>query len=151
MQVKRKKICIVATVPFALIMFMKPHIAMLAEQYNVTLVTNGDEQDLASLLNTNVRFVKINLARKISLWRDLISLVQMYRFFRKERFDVVHSLMPKTALLAMLAALIAGVPNRIHTFTGQVWANKEGAVRWGLKIIDRLVSIFATGLPSVDG
>jgi glycosyltransferase involved in cell wall biosynthesis len=54
--------------------------------------------------------------------------------------------MPKTALLAMLAALIAGVPNRIHTFTGQVWANKEGAVRWGLKIIDRLVSIFATGL-----
>jgi glycosyltransferase involved in cell wall biosynthesis len=76
----------------------------------------------------------------------LVSLVQLYRIFRKERFDVVHSLMPKTALLAMLAALISGVPNRIHTFTGQVWANKVGAARWGLKAIDKLVTILATGL-----
>lgn len=146
MQNKRKKICIVATVPYALIMFMKPHITMLAEQYDVTLVANGVEQDVASLLNDNVRFVQVNIARKISLWRDMVTLIQLYLFFRKERFDVVHSLMPKTALLAMLAALIAGVPNRIHTFTGQVWANKEGVARWGLKVIDKLVAIFSTGL-----
>ena len=143
---KRQKICIVATLPLPLIMFMKPHIIMLAEQYDVTLVANGLEQDFSSILNANVRFVHINFARKISLWRDMVALFQLYRLLRREHFDVVHSLMPKTALLAMLAAFVAGVPHRIHTFTGQVWANKTGMPRFGLKALDKLVARCATGL-----
>ncbi|MDO9204847.1 glycosyltransferase family 4 protein [Methylotenera sp.] len=146
MQNNRKKICIVATVPYALVMFMKPHIAMLAEQYDVTLIANGVEQDFSTLLNENVRFVPVNIARKISLWRDVVSLFQLYRIFRKEQFDVVHSLMPKTGLLAMFAAFFVGVPHRIHTFTGQVWANKEGLARWGLKTLDKLIAKCATDL-----
>lgn len=146
MQTKRKKICIVATVPFPLTMFMKPHIAMLAEQYDVTLIANGAEQDFSSLLNENVRFIYVRIERKISLWRDMVALLQLYRIFRKEHFDVVHSLMPKTALLAMLAAFFFGVPYRIHTFTGQVWANKVGMARWGLKMLDKLIASCATGL-----
>ncbi|WP_370867148.1 glycosyltransferase [Methylotenera sp.] len=143
---KRKKICIVATVPYALVMFMKPHIAMLAEQYDVTLIANGVKQDFSSMLNENVRFFPVNIARKISLWRDVVSLFQLYRIFRKEQFDIVHSLMPKTGLLAMLAAFFVGVPHRIHTFTGQVWANKEGLARWGLKTLDKLIAKCATDL-----
>ena len=142
-----KKICIIATVPFALIMFMKPHIAMLAEEYDVTLLANGLEHDVASLfLNKNVRFVAVNMRRKISLWSDMVTLLQLYRIFRKERFEVVHSLTPKAGLLAMLAAFSARVPHRIHTFTGQVWANKVGFARFGLKIFDKLVAKCATGL-----
>ncbi|MGZ8944482.1 MAG: glycosyltransferase family 4 protein [Methylococcaceae bacterium] len=146
MQNKRKKICLVATVPFALKMFMKPHVSMLAEQYDVTLIANGVEQDFSSLLNENVRFIHVNIARKISLWSDVAALFQLYRIFRKEHFEVVHSLMPKTGLLAVLAALIVGVPHRIHTFTGQVWANKVGIARWGLKMLDKLIARCATGL-----
>lgn len=141
-----KKICIAATVPFALNVFMRPHISMLAEQYEVTLVANGVSQDVEALLGGSVRFVSINISREISLWRDLIALIQLYKLFQKEDFDVVHSLMPKTALLAMLAALFARVPNRIHTFTGQVWANKRGAKRCLLKMFDKLIAICATNL-----
>lgn len=141
-----KKICIVATVPNALLMFMKPHIAMLAEQYEVTLITSGVQQDVASLLNENIRLININFSRKISFWQDMTCLIQLYRIFCKERYDVVHSLMPKTALLAMFAARFARVPIRIHTFTGQVWANKKGIARWGLKLLDRFVAFCATGL-----
>lgn len=144
--ISRKKICIVATVPFPLVMFMKPHIVMLAEQYAVTLIANGVQQDFSALLNESVRFIPLNIARKVSLWLDLVALFQLYCIFRKERFDVVHSLMPKTALLAMLAAFAAGVPRRIHTFTGQVWANKVGVARLGLKMLDKLVAKCATGL-----
>jgi ADP-heptose:LPS heptosyltransferase len=96
MQNKRQKVCIAATVPFALVMFMKPHIAMLAEQYDVTLITNGTELDLSSLLKANVRFIYVNFERKVSLWRDLKTLFRLYKIFRNEQFDVVHSLMPKT-------------------------------------------------------
>jgi glycosyltransferase involved in cell wall biosynthesis len=52
--------------------------------------------------------------------------------------------MPKTGLLAMLAGWLTGVPHRIHTFTGQVWANKSGWKRKALKIFDRLIVLFAT-------
>lgn len=127
-------------------MFMKPHIAMLAKRYDVTLISNGFEQDFSTLLNENVRYVHVNIARKISLWLDMFALFHLYKVFRKNRFDVVHSLMPKTALLAMLAAFFACVPKRIHTFTGQVWANKEGVARLGLKTLDKLVAKCATGL-----
>lgn len=141
-----KKICIVATIPFALNVFMKPHIAMLAEQYQVTLVANGSALEVDSMLGANVGFVNINFARKISIWLDLLALIQLYKLFREERFDVIHSLMPKTALLAMVAAFLAGVPNRIHTFTGQVWANKSGVARWVLKFFDKGIAFFATHL-----
>lgn len=143
---RRKKICIVATVPYALVMFMKPHIAMLAEQYDVTLIANGTEQNFSTMLNEHVRFIPVNVVRKVSLWRDAICLFQLYKIFSRHQFDVVHSLMPKTGLLAMLAAFFVGVPYRIHTFTGQVWANKVGISRWCLKVFDTLIAKCATHL-----
>jgi glycosyltransferase involved in cell wall biosynthesis len=73
-----------------------------------------------------------------------VALIQLAVFFRKKRFDLVHSIMPKTGLLGMAAAWICGVPCRIHTFTGQVWVNKRGPGRAMLKFFDRLIVLFAT-------
>ena len=142
----RQKICIVATLPLPLIMFMMPHITMLSKYYDVTLISNGSEQDFPNLFNENVQFISVDIARKVSLWLDILALFKLYKIFRSKRFVVVHSIMPKTALLAMLAAFVARVPNRIHTFTGQVWANKEGATLLVLKMLDRIVANCATGL-----
>jgi glycosyltransferase involved in cell wall biosynthesis len=44
----------------------------------------------------------------------------------------------------MLAGVLAGVPSRCHTFTGQVWANKTGFERRLLKGIDWLIGNLAT-------
>jgi glycosyltransferase involved in cell wall biosynthesis len=140
----RRKICIVATVPYALLVFMRPHIAMLALKYDVTLIAHGDEEDVNKLIGDHVNFISINIAREIALWRDLSALLALYRAFRRNQFDVVHSLMPKTALLAMLASCLAGIPIRIHTFTGQVWATKRGVVRWFFKVLDKVVVGCAT-------
>jgi glycosyltransferase involved in cell wall biosynthesis len=142
----RKKICIVATIPMSLNVFMKPHIAMLAEQYDVTLIANGSEEDFSALVGEHVRVIPIDIARAVSLMQDLLALLRLFKIFKDEQFDAVHSITPKAGLLAMLAALAAGVPVRIHTFTGQVWANKSGVVRWGLKTLDKLIAKCATGL-----
>jgi glycosyltransferase involved in cell wall biosynthesis len=77
-------------------------------------------------------------------------LVRLVRHFRRERYDVVHSTTPKAGLLAMAAALIAHIPVRIHTFTGQVWQTRSGAMRWLLKATDGLTSSCATTV-LVDG
>jgi glycosyltransferase involved in cell wall biosynthesis len=154
-EAKAKKICIVATVPYAINMFMMPHILMLSKQHHVTIIANGSDNDYQCIHGENIRLITVKFSRKISLWRDLLNLIQLICIFHQEHFDVVHSLMPKTGLLAMLAARITNTTYRIHTFTGQVWANKVGFMRWLLKTLDQLTASSAThlltdGFPQLD-
>lgn len=142
----RKKICIVATVPYALKMFMRPHIERLAMEYDLTLIANCDILDVSGLMSENIRFISVKVNRKISIWQDFLSLIALFRIFRNEKFDVVHSLTPKAGLLAMFSAWMAGVPIRIHIFTGQVWANKFGFRRNLLKVCDVILSSCSTNL-----
>lgn len=142
----RKKICIVATIPMSINVSMKPHVDMLSELYEVTLIANGKKQDFSALFGEHMRAIPVNISRSVSLMQDLLALLRLFKIFKDEQFDAVHSITPKAGLLAMLAALAAGVPVRVHTFTGQVWANKSGVVRWGLKALDKLIAKCATGL-----
>ena len=142
----RKKICIVATVPYALNMFMAPHIRMLAKTYDVTLITNGQHSDLDFCIGEIIHFIPLGIVRKISLLHDVRVLISLCFIFRSQQFDAVHSLTPKMGLLAMVAACLTRVPRRIHTFTGQVWANKQGVARWCLKFLDKLTATCATNL-----
>lgn len=137
-----KKLCFVATVPEVVTSFLKGHIRASAAQWPVTVVTNSANADF--LHGTGAIFVPLSVERKVFFWRDLRSLVQLIALFRRERFDLAHSIMPKTGLLTMLAGWLTGVPNRIHTFTGQVWATKYGWRRRVLKFFDKLIVLLAT-------
>jgi glycosyltransferase involved in cell wall biosynthesis len=137
-----KEICLVATIPDVVHSFMKGHIRAAAEKWPVAIITNPERAEL--LQDLDARFIPLDIRRKVSPWRDLLVLIRLTQLFRRERFDLVHSIMPKTGLLAMLAGRLAGVPVRMHTFTGQVWANKRGWKRTTLRMFDRLIVAFAT-------
>ncbi len=123
---------------------MTPHIEALSDTYDITLVANGRAEDLSNVLSDRVHFFPIHIERKISFLKDLRALYDLWRFFRREQFDCVHSLMPKAGLLAMIAAKFAGVPLRIHWFMGQVWATRRGFFRFLLKSLDQLTAACAT-------
>lgn len=142
----RRAVCIVTAVPISLRAFFPAHVAVLRERYDITLVSTGTAADVAPLLGPHVRFLPVSIARRIAPFRDLRALIALYRLFRIHRFDLVHSMTPKAGLLAMVAARAAGVPNRVHTFTGQVWSTRTGAGRWLLKSLDRLLANSATAL-----
>lgn len=137
-----KKLCFVATIPAVVHSFLKGHIRASAEKWPVTIVSSPDGAEL--LNDLDAEFMPLAIERKASPWRDLLVLIQLLSLFRRERFDLVHSIMPKTGLLAMLAGWLAGVPVRLHTFTGQVWSNKRGWKRGALKLFDRMIVLFAT-------
>jgi glycosyltransferase involved in cell wall biosynthesis len=137
-----KKICFVATIPAVVNSFLRGHIQAAAEKWTVKITSHPKGSELLSDLG--VQFIPLPVERKISLWRDLCALWQLVKLFRRERFDLVHSIMPKTGLLSMFAAWTAGVPFRVHTFTGQVWATSKGWKRVALKQFDRLIVLFAT-------
>lgn len=81
----------------------------------------------------------IPFARKPSPLIDLLACFSLYRLLLKERIDILHTITPKAALIGAVVGFVARVPVRIHTFTGQVWANKQGLWRYLLKLIDRMV------------
>ncbi len=142
----KKKICLVSAIPMSLNVFMRPHIEMLATQYDVTLVANGATDEFLMEKEWGVHVIPIAIARDIQPFQDLRALLTLMRTFKSSQFDAVHSITPKAGLLGMLAAVMTGVPIRIHTFTGQVWATKHGWIRAGLKTLDKLIARCATSL-----
>ncbi len=91
-----------------------------------------------------VEWVDINISRKIDLSADLSALIALYRLFRRYQPDIVHSIMPKAGLLTALAGFLCRVPVRLHTFTGQVWANLSGMPRLYFYMLDRVVVLLNT-------
>ena len=140
----RNKICFITTVPMAVNAFLRVHVERLVDDYDVFVISNYAAEPLPE--DVRVTYLNVPLAREISPWADLRTLFTLVGLFRKYRFDVVHSVTPKAGLLGMLAARLAGVPVRVHWFTGQVWVTRQGFGRAVLKSADRLISILASHL-----
>lgn len=131
--------CFVLTSSFAVNGFLLNHFRVLADHYSITLLVNTFDYPLSDKLDPRVRVAHLAIERQISVAKDLGVLWRLWRFFSLEKFDLVHSMTPKAGLLAMLAAGLAGIPHRIHTFTGQVWANRCGVGRYFLKYLDKVI------------
>lgn len=139
------RIARISTVPFFVVAQLKHQIATLGEQGAQISVVTSNEPELALLegLN-NVRCVPIDIPRSISVLRDVIALFRLYLFFRRERIQIAHSTTPKAGLLTALAAFAAGVPVRLHTFTGQPWVTLHGAKRLLSRASDQLIGRLST-------
>lgn len=140
----RPSVCYVSTIAWPLNVFMGPHIRKIAENCQVTLVAQEISKELPDLFGSSVALRDLSIQRKISPARDVVALFRLWMLFRRERFDCVHSFLPKAGLLSMLAASVAGVPVRFHTFTGQVWATRSGIARRVLMLMDWLIARLAT-------
>jgi glycosyltransferase involved in cell wall biosynthesis len=138
------EVCLVATVPYSLAVFMAPHIRSMTGTYRITLVANNCSEAVAELLGASVSFQPVRLSRGVSILADINALVGLWRLFRRKQFRIVQSITPKAGLLTMAAGRLAGVPFRVHWFTGQVWATKSGLSRRLLKTMDRLLVACST-------
>lgn len=145
------KLCFVLTIPFTLNAFVRPHLERLSKIYDITICVNMADSAIRPVVPPQVRLVQLGIARQIALWTDLKTLFALTSFLRRERFDLVLSMTPKGGLLGMLAAWLAGVPRRVHCFTGQVWATRRGFSRGLLKGMDRLLALAATRLLADSG
>lgn len=140
------RLCYLTTTDLIVCFFLTEHIRHAVEAHNVTVVVNTTETDLLTRAGIDAQLVPLAIERDIAPWSDLKTLFQLYRLFRRQRFHLVHSVAPKAGLLGMLAAWLARVPVRLHTFQGEVWVTRRGPVRWLLRAIDRLTAHLATDL-----
>lgn len=134
------RIARISTVPFFVVSQLKHQIESLAASgAHITVITSdGSELNMLRVL-PGVNCMPVDIPRSIAPWHDLLALIRLWLLFRKTRVDITHSTTPKAGLLTAIAAFMAGVPVRLHTFTGQPWVTMRGAKRWLARASDRLI------------
>lgn len=135
-----------STVAISLNFLLKGQLAYLQKKYEVIAVSGNDDHLKQVESREGVRTVDISMKRAISPMRDLKSLWKLYKLLIKEKPLIVHSITPKAGLLSMIAAYFAGVPIRIHTFTGLIFPTKSGFIKQLLILMDRILCFCATDI-----
>lgn len=91
------------------------------------------------------------LGREISLVDDVVALWKLCRFLARERPDIVHTHTAKAGTLGRIAALLARVRIRIHTFHGHVFHGYFGPVTTRLFIaIEQMLACFTTRIVAIS-
>ena len=141
----KPKIAYVVSAPTTIRSFLLPQIKALTKSHDVTVVANIDEQsDIKSWLPETVHVKHIPIQRESNIFCDVNALFKLITFFGSGNFSLVHSVTPKAGLLSMAASWVTRVPIRLHTFTGQIWATRQGLTRSALRFLDKLIDRFAT-------
>ena len=124
-----KKICFIVSNPFFANAFLYEPINTLSKHYDVYLICNTKNKDRIKIDIPNIKkLISIKIIRTISPYYDFLTFFEICTTIRKEKFDVLHTVTPKAGLLGMMASYFMKVPNRFHTFTGQIWISKQGLV-----------------------
>jgi hypothetical protein len=138
------------------------HVALLseglpAERFDQLLVygkLDKGEGDMSGLVRRpGVRSVYVDdISRSIDPLKDLFALFKLTAIMRKERPHIVHTHTAKAGTLGRLAALLAGVPIRVHTYHGHVFHGYFS--RLGAFIflsIERFLAGFTTRIVAISG
>lgn len=133
------KLARVATMSFSIVSQLRKQLEAIKNQKIDITIISGRDDGMEFIDNLNIPHKDIQIPRDISLIKDFLALVNLYLYFKREDFDIVHSTTPKAGLLTSIAGFFARVPIRLHTFTGQAWANLSGFKKWICIQMDKVI------------
>lgn len=118
MSYKKIKICQVASIDVTIRFILLSQLRFLLGQgYDVYAICS-DGRRIKEIEKEGIKVKTIKIKRKISPFYDLITFCRMFFYFKREKFDIVHTHTPKAGFLARISARLAGVPVVIHTSHG---------------------------------
>jgi glycosyltransferase involved in cell wall biosynthesis len=136
------------------------HVTILSTRmgpgFNGTLLVGASNKREGSLIDEAIaagaRVQRVpGLQRALNPINDARTLLWLYRYFRKERPDIVATHTAKAGALGRLAAFLAGVPVRIHTYHGHVLQGYFGpAVSTVFRSVERLLSGVTTRVIAIS-
>lgn len=114
----RLKVAHITTIDMSLRFLLLNQLRSLVRAgYDVTGIS-APGPHVETVTGAGIRHVAIPMTRRVTPLADLLSLLELYRVMRRERFTVVHAHTPKPALLGQMAARLAGVPLIVNTLHG---------------------------------
>ena len=114
----KKKIVRITTVPSSLKILLKNQLRFINNYFEIVAVSSlhQDLEDVAK--EQGVRICVVEMSRKITPTKDLLSLIKMYRLLIREKPHFVHPHTPKAGSIGMLPARPAAARHRLHTVPG---------------------------------
>ncbi|MBS1737348.1 MAG: glycosyltransferase family 4 protein [Bacteroidetes bacterium] len=133
-----------STVPVSLNVLLKGQLKFLSQYFQVLGLSSSGKDLEEVALREGIKTIAVDMERGISPLKDFISLIKLYLVLKMEKPIIVHSITPKAGLLTMLAGKMAGVPIRMHTFTGLIFPTRTGFTQKLLIKMDQLLCWAAT-------
>ncbi|MFO7897079.1 MAG: glycosyltransferase [Candidatus Cloacimonadales bacterium] len=88
------------------------------EKYEISVISKSGGPLLEKLHTLGYRHIPLESLRREISWWDFVALFRLWRIFRTEKFQIVHTHSSKPGFLGRIAARLAGVPRIIHTVHG---------------------------------
>jgi len=122
------------------------------KKYNLFLIANdrGILVEEAKKMKDVKTFFIPELIRPISPLKDLIALIKLFHFCKREKIDIIHTHSSKAGILGRWAARFAKVPIIIHTIHGWGFYPRQNFLKRKIfvflekitdKITDRLIAV----------
>jgi len=140
----KKKLIRITTVSMALTTLLKGQLRFMDQYFDVLAVSSGGGTFDDVAINEGVKTKALTMSRIITPFKDLKSLYQLYKLFKKEKPFIVHTHTPKAGTLGMIAAKFAGVPHRFHTIAGLPLLITTGPKRLLLSTVEKITYACAT-------
>lgn len=133
----KKRICFVTTLPVTLKAFVRPQAESLVHDgWEVTWVC-AEDSNFHHEIPAGVRYIPLPFKRGIDLFGVPRAILQLYKLFKHERFDLVQYSTPNAAFYASTAAWLARVPVRLYAQWGIRYVGFDGMVRQFFKLLER--------------
>lgn len=110
----------------------------------------ADPEDPQFSERNRLTYHQSEVARKIDIAADIRAIRDIRRYIRREGIQAVFGHTPKGAMVAMIAARLAGVRKRIYYRHGLIYTTAHGPKRFILKSVERLTSFLATDIINVS-
>ncbi|MEP7106551.1 MAG: glycosyltransferase family 4 protein [Ferruginibacter sp.] len=133
------KILRVTTVPQSLHQLLKPQLDYLKNDFEIITVAGPfDQENIDHFGKWKFKHYEIALSRKITPFKDVRAILQLYKIIKKEKIDIIHTHTPKAGLVGMLAGLLAGTKIRFHSVAGMPLVETVGLKKKVLIAFERL-------------
>ncbi|MAB58280.1 MAG: glycosyltransferase family 1 protein [Aequorivita sp.] len=141
---ERKVLVRITTIPISLEKLLEGQLGYMNNYFEVIAVSAEPEKLRNFAKKEGIRFFSVDLTRKITPLKDIVAVFKLYKFFKQEEPDIIHTHTPKAGIVGMTAAWLAGVPNRLHTVAGLPLMEATGKKRSLLDFVEKLTYRFAT-------
>lgn len=138
------KYCALTTISASLRSFILPAAEFLSKNgYDVTVGCQADDK-LASELAEEIKFIPLKITRGYSIAATVLTIAQLYRYFRKERIQMLEYGTENVSFCASIAGWAARVPVRIYNHWGARYIGFTGLSRKFSIFIERTIAKFST-------
>lgn len=144
----RKKICFCTTLGGTIRAFLVDFSKYLVkhENYDVTWIANDDNR-LHEYINEHIHLIPLKMKRGFGFDGPRV-IWQLYRIFKREKFDIVQYSTRNAGTYASIAAWIAGIKCRLYCQWGMMFIALKGIKRALLKWDEKLVVSLSTVVES---